>query len=55
MFVGTRNEADFTAIQTLKPGNRVSCNSLIGVADMWLSIGISDGSGDVERLGHEYS
>jgi hypothetical protein len=25
------------------------------VADMRLSIGISDGSGDVERLGHEYS
>jgi len=25
------------------------------VADMRLSIGISDGSGNVERLGHEYS
>ena len=55
MLVGTRDEAHIASLQTLKPRNRVGCDSLIGVADMRLAIRVRDGRGNIKGLRHGYS
>ena len=52
VLVGAGLEQDIAACLTLEPGDDVGRHHLIGMADMWAAIGIVDGGGDVEWIGH---
>ncbi|MCY1383534.1 hypothetical protein D9M69_716720 [compost metagenome] len=49
MFVSSGQEEDVVTVQALEPCHCVRSNVLIGVADVGHTVGVRDGSGDVER------
>ncbi|MCY1236129.1 hypothetical protein D9M72_487710 [compost metagenome] len=49
VLVGARLEEDVVTVQALEPCHRVRSNVLIGVANVGHTVGVRDGSGDVER------
>ena len=52
MLVGPGNQPDIASAQSVKAGNGVGSNRLIGMADVRTTVGIADRGGDIKGFRH---